>query len=176
MHLLSIVARRTMLRALFILAATGCSGWQGYHHGAQAQGIGDLTVIDRDGKAVTLSEADIAALDTHTVRTKTMWTDGVITFEGVWLRDLLKAGGIDYQKSPDAVIAAKALNDYTVAFPLRDAIRFDVLVALYQNGERLTISDKGPYWIVYPRDSVAELQDSRYDHRWAWQLHELRIQ
>jgi hypothetical protein len=165
-----------MLRALFILVATGWLGWHGFHHAVQAQIIGDLTVINSDGKAVTLSEADIAALDPHAVRTRTMWTDGVITFEGVYLRDLLKAGGVDYQKSPDAVITAKALNDYTVAFPLSDAIRFDVLVALYQDGQRLTIIDKGPYWIVYPRDSVAELQDPRYDHRWAWQLHELTIQ
>ncbi|MCI2394477.1 hypothetical protein [Aliiroseovarius sediminis] len=36
-------------------------------------------------------------------------------------------------------------------------------------------SDKGPLWIVYPRDAHKELQDIRYDYRWVWQLSELAV-
>ena len=56
-----------------------------------------------------------------------------------------------------------------------DFERFDVLVATHMDGERLLPSDKGPLWIVYPRDAHTELQDIRYDYRWVWQLVELEV-
>ncbi len=43
------------------------------------------------------------------------------------------------------------------------------------DGKRLTVRDKGPYWLVYPRDEFTELKDARFDHRWAWQLKEISI-
>ena len=57
-----------------------------------------------------------------------------------------------------------------------DFERFDVLVATHMDGERLQPSDKGPLWIVYPRDHHQELQDIRYDYRWVWQLIRLDVQ
>ncbi len=39
----------------------------------------------------------------------------------------------------------------------------------------LTRRDKGPLWLVYPRDNDAVLQDAKYDHRWAWQLSQLLV-
>lgn len=51
----------------------------------------------------------------------------------------------------------------------------DVLLAQKINGKALTRCDKGPFWIVYPPDQHSELNDSRYDHRWAWQLKQLQI-
>ena len=35
--------------------------------------------------------------------------------------------------------------------------------------------DKGPFWIVYPRDQHEVLQDIRYDYRWVWQLDSLQV-
>jgi hypothetical protein len=43
------------------------------------------------------------------------------------------------------------------------------------DGERLLPRDKGPIWIVYPRDDFPELTDIRYDYRWVWQLTRLEI-
>jgi len=43
------------------------------------------------------------------------------------------------------------------------------------DGERLLPSGKGPFWIVYPRNDVRQLQDIRYDYRWVWQLHQLTV-
>jgi hypothetical protein len=44
------------------------------------------------------------------------------------------------------------------------------------DGQYLKIMDKGPIWIVYPRDQYRELQDSLTDKRWVWQLRDLLVQ
>jgi hypothetical protein len=40
----------------------------------------------------------------------------------------------------------------------------------------MTMRDKGPLWIVYPRDDYSVLHDARYDSRWVWQLNKLHIE
>jgi hypothetical protein len=44
------------------------------------------------------------------------------------------------------------------------------------DGQTLSRDDKGPLWIVYPRDDHEALQDIRYDYRWVWQLYQLDVQ
>jgi hypothetical protein len=41
------------------------------------------------------------------------------------------------------------------------------------NGQMLTRRDKGPLWIIYPRDAVPMLREERFEHRWVWQLYRL---
>jgi hypothetical protein len=45
-----------------------------------------------------------------------------------------------------------------------------VLLAMRMNGQALTPRDKGPIWIVYPRDDYAPLRDPKINDRWIWQL------
>lgn len=115
-------------------------------------------------------EAMLAALPSHTLKTSTVVTDGTQVFEGFLMRDLLALLG-----ARGSVVAATALNDYSVEIPVSDFSRFDVIVATTRNGKRLEKSGKGPLWIVYPRDDHEELQDIRYDYRWVWQLYRLDI-
>lgn len=112
----------------------------------------------------------LAALPRRTLHTSTVVTDGVNRFEGFLMRDLL-----EYVEARGEHAVATALNDYVVDIPLADFHDFDVLVAKSMDGERLTPRDKGPLWIVYPRDDHGELQDIRYDYRWVWQLESLDI-
>jgi hypothetical protein len=44
------------------------------------------------------------------------------------------------------------------------------------NGKQMEVSDKGPIWIVYPRKDHPELQDSKFNDRWVWQLKEMRVE
>lgn len=73
-------------------------------------------------------------------------------------------------------MVASALNSYAIVFSSEEFDRYDVLIADTQNGKQLLPSDKGPFWIVYPRDQHSELQDIRYDYRWVWQLVRLDIE
>ena len=120
--------------------------------------------------AAHLDRAMLAALPRHELETSTSVTDGVNRFEGFLMRDLLEKLGAEGETA-----AAIALNDYLIEIPLQDFHAYDVLVADTMDGERLTPRDKGPLWIVYPRDQHRELQDIRYDYRWVWQLYRLEI-
>lgn len=131
---------------------------------------GSIARTNLDGEAV-FDRAMLAELPRHSLDTHTSVTDGVQHFEGFLMRDLL-----DLVKADGDIATAHALNDYIIDIPMSDFERFDVLVATEMNGERLTPEDKGPLWIVYPRDDVGELQDIRYDYRWVWQLDSLTIQ
>lgn len=73
-------------------------------------------------------------------------------------------------------LTMRALNDFAITMPASDAWDYDPIVARVMNGQPMRIRDKGPLWVVYPRDNVAELQDMRFDERWVWQLHEIEIQ
>lgn len=113
----------------------------------------------------------LAALPPRKLATSTVVTDGINRFEGFLMRDLLARVGAEGD-----TIVATALNDYMVEIPREDFREFDVVVATHMDGEALTPRDKGPLWIVYPRDDHDELQDIRYDYRWVWQLEHLEIQ
>jgi hypothetical protein len=115
--------------------------------------------------------AMLEALGTAVIRTKTVWYDEEKTFEGVLLQKVLDEVG-----ARGAVLKALGLNDYEVAIPSADAAHYGVVLAMRMDGRMLTARDKGPLWIVYPRDDHAELQDERYDQRWVWQLNRLRIE
>lgn len=119
---------------------------------------------------VELTRADLEALTQHRLRTSTTVTDGAPLFEGFLMRDLLEMVGAEGES-----VTARALNEYSIEIPMEDFARFDVIGALSMEGEPLRPRDKGPIWIVYPRDDHRELQDIRYDTRWVWQLHELEV-
>ena len=131
---------------------------------------GKIMQTNMDGKAV-LDEATLSALPPSSLETTTVVTDGVKQFDGFLMRDLL-----DFVGAEGKSVTATALNEYAIDIPVEDFKRFDVLVATHMDGQRLLPSDKGPLWIVYPRDAHAELQDIRYDYRWVWQLVRLDIE
>ncbi|MEQ5801908.1 molybdopterin-dependent oxidoreductase [Halomonas sp. H10-9-1] len=127
-----------------------------------------LTNVDDEAR---LDAHMLAALPRERLTTHTSVTDGPQTFEGFLARDLLAA-----LQAKGETVTARALNDYLTEIPAADFERYDVMLADTMNGERLTRRDKGPLWIVYPRDAHAELQDIRYDYRWVWQLRQLEIE
>lgn len=131
-----------------------------------------LTVSGLIGSAlpIQLSYNELSKLPHHHVKTSTVVTDGVIHFEGVLLRDLLASVGAKGKQ-----VEALALNGYSIDIPVKDADQYDVLVAWAADGILLDPKDKGPLWIIYPRDQFKSLQDMRYDYRWVWQLQQLTV-
>jgi hypothetical protein len=117
------------------------------------------------------SRQELMSMERHEIRTGTPWTDGTSTFEGVLLSEVLSRAGV--RDATDLVMSA--LNDYTMVVPASDAQRYNVLVAFRMDGKDLEVRDKGPFWIIYPRDSFSELQDERFDLRWVWQLNRIEI-
>lgn len=118
-----------------------------------------------------LDRAMLDALPVTTIETSSVVTDGTHSFTGFLMRDLL-----DHLGASGESVTAIALNDYAVEIPITDFYDYDVIVATHMDGKELRRADKGPLWIVYPRDDHRELQDIRYDYRWVWQLYLLDVQ
>lgn len=120
------------------------------------------------GASVDFDRTALEGFAVHTVRTTTDWTDGVTTFRGPLVSDVLAAAG-----NLGMTITATALNDYSVAIPVVDFTRYPVILAMEADGKTLTRRDKGPLWIVYPRDDHSELATPETNAKWIWQLRSL---
>lgn len=114
----------------------------------------------------------LQALPASQLETHTLITDGLKHFDGVLMRDLLKAVAVDESAT---LVLATALNDYQVKIPISDFYQYDVLLATHMDGQVLLPTGKGPLWIVYPRDQFRHLQDIRFDYKWVWQLSDLYV-
>lgn len=113
----------------------------------------------------------LESLPQHKFTTLTPWGDKPIEFSGPLLRDVLAVAGANGRN-----IRATAINDYRISIPVEDAMRFDVIVATRMNGERMSVRDKGPLFVVYPFDSQAVLKQARYYERSIWQLKSLEVE
>jgi len=91
-------------------------------------------------------------------------------YEGVPLRAVLERVG-----SKGTSVLASALNSYKISIPLED-LKYEPIIAMRVDGQALKLRDKGPLWIVYPRDAHRVLQAQAYDSRWIWQLHRLHVE
>lgn len=131
---------------------------------------GQVENTNRSGSAA-FDMAMLREVGVSRLRTSTPWTQGRPEFTGVLISDLLKTVGAKGRK-----VVAVALNDYRVEIPLSDFTRYPVLLAYQMDGKRLKVRDKGPLWIIYPRDDYAELDSKPMQARWVWQVKELKIQ
>lgn len=122
---------------------------------------GDLARFDRQM---------LEDLGTRSLTTSTSWTDGPTRFEGVLARDLLRAVG-----AKGSVVKATALNDYSIEIPIEDFEKYPVLFAMKMDGSELSRRDKGPIWVVYPRDDYSELRNPKVDAKWIWQLVKIEV-
>ncbi|MEE4378099.1 MAG: molybdopterin-dependent oxidoreductase [Candidatus Competibacteraceae bacterium] len=130
---------------------------------------GAINQTNAPGKA----EFDLAmlqALGVQQRRRTTPWTDGIQEFDGVLMRDVMKAVGANGKE-----VLALALNDYAVTIPLDDFTRYPILLAFAANGKALTRRDKGPLWIIYPTDEFPETKTAAHVARSVWQLHRIEV-
>jgi hypothetical protein len=144
-------------------------------HAAEPVGPVILTITGNiegfgSGPVVRLDRAMLEALGTTELKTTTVWTSGEVVFEGVLVRDVLDALGAQGHEA-----VATALNDYVATLPLQELYQYPVMLAFKMNGQYLHVRDKGPLWIVYPRDQFPELRNSMTDKKWVWQLRELEV-
>lgn len=105
------------------------------------------------------------ALPRHEIVTGTEWTDGVETFAGPALADVLAAAG-----AGPGDLRLTALNDYSVDMPRRAVAPEVPIVALYRDGTRFGVRDHGPLWIIFPYDRAARYRNEQIFSYSIWQL------
>lgn len=142
---------------------------------AAAQALGDLTlkIVDQNGnvESVSYSAEALLELDRTVVQTKNDYIDATKTFEGPSLRKLLES--VDLK--PSHAITLTALNDYRVTIPAEDVLNYDVIIAVLMDGERMSVREKGPFWVIYPMDQHPELQEPKFNDRLIWQLSSVEL-
>lgn len=129
-------------------------------------------VEDRNApNAATFDLAMIEKLPQQSFTTKTPWDKEPVKFTGPLLRDLLAAAGAN-----GSVVKAVALNDYKISIPIEDARRYGVIVAHRINDEPIPVRTKGPLFVIYPFDSLPELQSQKFYERSIWQLKAIEVE
>ncbi|EIM24753.1 hypothetical protein [Microvirga lotononidis] len=167
-----------MLRLTLLTAVIALVGSLAQAHAAEplppAKGevllkvTGELEVTNAPGRA-EFDRAMLEALGRKSLTATFVISGKTHRFEGVPLRAVLERVG-----GKGARIRASAWNDYEVDIPWDD-LKYDPLIAMSADGQVLTLRDKGPLWIVYPRDDYSALRDDLHDSRWVWQLNRLHI-
>lgn len=114
--------------------------------------------------------AQLEALGMHTVKTKTPWHDGPVSFEGVSLATLM-----DHVGASGETAHVVALNNYTTEIPIADFAAHEVILASRKDGATMPISEKGPLFIIYPFDADPNLNTELYYSRSAWQVRHIAV-
>jgi len=120
--------------------------------------------------SLLLDRSALLAFEQHEVKTTTIWTDGVSTFSGPLVRDVLKAAGNSASK-----ISAVAINEYNIDIPVADTHNYSVIFALNKDGKPLSVREKGPIWVIYPWSSDEKLRQDKYYGRSIWQLNRINL-
>lgn len=130
---------------------------------------GEVSVTNADDTAL-FDLAMLEALDQHVTDVETPWHDGPQQFTGPRIIDLLNAVG-----AAGSELRFVAINDYAANMPWDDIEAFDVILATRQNGETMSVRDKGPLFVIYPFNQNPELRNEVYYGRSVWQVKEIQV-
>lgn len=151
-----------------LIALLACSA-QASEMSLDVTGMIDRT-NDPTGHVYHITQTQLLELPVHSITTSTHWT-ARSTFSGPLLSDVLKQVG-----AHGTQIEVHTLDDYTETIPVADCDRYGVVVAYSMNGQRLKISDFGPLFLIYPRDTYpAELSGPATDSKFVWQIKSLIV-
>ncbi|SCY49851.1 molybdopterin-dependent oxidoreductase [Microvirga guangxiensis] len=130
---------------------------------------GNISVTNQGDTAV-FDRAMLEAVGTISFETGTPWYPETVKFEGVPLAKLMQ-----YLGAKGEHIVVTALNDYSSDIPFTDITKYNVILATKQNGQYMSVRDKGPIFIVYPFDSDPELKHQTYYGRSVWQVSRITV-
>ncbi|OQY35560.1 MAG: hypothetical protein B6241_01250 [Spirochaetaceae bacterium 4572_59] len=125
-----------------------------------------ILTIEADDLVKTYSLAQIEQLGMKKMGTNTYWPEDDGIYEGVLLSSLLK--DVNLQEIDSLKIVA--LDDYTCEIPREHWKNWPVLVATRRNGKVLTVKEKGPMRIIYPKFLGEELDDEYRTIYWIWNI------
>ena len=124
-----------------------------------------LVVVGADGTETAYSPADLEAMTTYSLTTRTPWRDEPATFEGVRLSDLLAANGLDLADA----IRVTAENDYSTVIDRALLDTVDILVATRVDGRAHTRRARGPIQFVIDLEAH-ENSDLTSDSNLVWMV------
>ncbi|MCU0832783.1 MAG: molybdopterin-dependent oxidoreductase, partial [Rhizobiaceae bacterium] len=118
-----------------------------------------------------LTMADLMAMPVSSITTTTPWHDGEQRFEGVALSHLMETVGASAQ-----TLRVEALNEYVTELPFSDFADHGPILAYRLNGKEMSVSQKGPLFIIYGFDDKPELNSELFFSRAAWQVRSMSVE
>jgi hypothetical protein len=150
-------------------------------HAAAAEGLanpvespilvvaGKITATNKGQRAV-FDRPMLEAIAGEEIRTKTPWYTDEVHFQGVSFAKLMTEIGATGEN-----LVITALDDYSREIPIEDLVKNKAILALKRDGQYLSVSDKGPLFVVYPYDSKMELKNEKYYSRSVWQVRRIEV-
>ncbi|GAB3486918.1 putative pterin-binding protein [Marinomonas epiphytica] len=114
------------------------------------------------------AEFDLAMLHTlprKSIVTHDPWSDGVHTYSGFDLYELLRS--LDNHGN---MLRLTALNYYIVEIPVEDFITKGAIIATHKDGLQMSVRNLGPTMVIYPFDDDQSLRNELYYGRSIWQI------
>jgi hypothetical protein len=121
-------------------------------------------------KPALIESEQLTSLPAHEITTATPWT-GSARFSGPRFTDVLAQLGARGSK-----VSLIAIDDYKVDLSMADIERYQPILALSMNGERLPPRGRGPLWLMFPFDNHPELQNDAWYFRAIWQIDRIRVE
>lgn len=125
---------------------------------------GEIEHTNVDGTA-QFDRAMLEALGTHEFTTGTPYTEGVNTWRGIFLKDLLAKVGANESR-----LLFEALDLYTWEVTPEFVASHDVLLAFEKDGRTMRVRDKGPIWALFNWDADPSLNNEAVNGASVWQL------
>ena len=127
-------------------------------------------------KAWQFDAAMLARLPAVTIQPTLEYDAKRHKLSGPLLGSVVGAAGV--AAGAPVVLVLRALDGYTVAVSLADALRYRMIVATTLDGVLLGIGGLGPLWAVYDADRLADFKDKPLEQRFAlcpWGLYLVEV-
>ncbi|MGV3345583.1 oxidoreductase [Enterobacteriaceae bacterium LUAb1] len=66
-------------------------------------------------------------------------------------------------------------DDYSYSINIDELIKYHAIIAYKKNKKYIDVAELGPFAIIYPKDSYAELNNMAIDAKTVWQIKEMEI-
>lgn len=122
-----------------------------------------------ENNKVKISRSELEKLPEHTITTSTNYTDRDV-FVGVKISDFLKQYAIE-----GTDIRAFAWDAYSFTLPVNEAVKYSAIIAYKRGGKYMSVSELGPFAIIYPRDDIEATEWLSIDAKTIWQVKALEV-
>ena len=120
---------------------------------------------------VEFDSAMIKRLEQGTIKTNNHVVSDIVEYKGPKMSAVL-----DYVGAQGSTVKVIAWDEYVVSIPMSDIKKYGVLLATHEDGIKMTIDGKGPFFVVFPFTDNPEIQNDLFYSRSVWQVREIVIE
>ncbi len=138
--------------------------------GAVILSVGGMINACNQGLEVLFDKQMIEAMPKTVIKTENPWEHGLVAYEGVLLRDILK-----FVRADGKTLTISALNDYRADLSVADAETYDVILAYKREGADIPVREKGPLFAVFPFTDIPALATEARFAQSVWQVNRITV-